>query len=466
MGAVAHHAGQKWEKMDGVQREPYVQQAQAANNGTNSVGKLNSLGIPIALLDEKIREKERMALQIKQLIAERVKIAEAVKALEKEEFYIISMMYFGCTLKGAYLPAELGMVKYSLQDGVMDRKHLYINIYPDIPLGAAYSVHSHTKKTHKLPMPPDAWGISCKDEISNIILSFIAAKENNILLFTDELTLPTVESMLREILKGHIKDDQMYVCPLSELFFNLKQASERHIMPKSTFPSALMAQYILQMDCFVATEGISCEFHDSEYNVQHCALSQATRWAYTLSKHCCLDMGIDCIPGKHIPSITKVKVQPDKSGTDATSATLPKPFETSLKQAEEPSSSTAKSPTIAFTSVAPERTVSLEKYNRSFDEIKAATREQVEQMCNRTETPSSSTTGQPIPPISYNNRMINPSSDPKIVVKQKKLEDICTDAKSEFVKCVTTLINNVQELVLADNAPSDQPQKDDVSSNA
>ncbi|XP_052900830.1 protein maelstrom homolog [Anopheles moucheti] len=475
MVAVAHHAGKEWEKMDGVQREPYVQQAQAANGISNSGGggPLNSLGIPMSLIDEKLHEKEAMTERKKHLIAERVKRSEAVKALEKEEFYIISMTYFGCTLKGVYLPAELGMVKYSLQDGVKDRKHLYINP-GEIPLGAAYSVHCHTEKTHKLPIPSNAWGTSSNDEVSEVLLSFLAAKDNILQLYTDENSLPSVESMLRGILKGHIKDEQLYVCPLPELFFNLKQAAELRFMTKSTFPSALTAQYILQMDCFVFTKGISCDYHEGEYNLQHCALSQATRWAYTISKYCCLEMGIDCIPGKHIPGC---------SSTDAKSAILPNPGEKSLNQAEEPSSSTnpsrdpklvakqkkledicidaklefVKCVTTLMNNVqevlsnATAKTdsyfmVSPEKYNRSFAQILEDTRKQIERICNSAETQSTSARAQWV--------WLNPSTR---YDHEKKLRDICTDAKSELLKCVITLMNNVQEVVLPNDAPSDKP---------
>uniref|UniRef100_A0A182VU07 Maelstrom domain-containing protein n=1 Tax=Anopheles minimus TaxID=112268 RepID=A0A182VU07_9DIPT len=262
--------------------------------------KLNSLGIPLSQVEQRLRSKNDHIRTIKNLITERVKSAESRNEIEKEEVYIISMGYFGRTLQGTYLPAELGVVKYSMQGGVMDRMHMYINP-GEMPLGAPLSVQTHTGKTHQLPIPPNAWGIADKNEVAVRLLSFLAADDEIPLLFTDELILPQVESMLRDILSECIQEKMLYVCPLSELFCSLKQATERHFMNKSTFPSALTAQYILQIDCYGYAVGISCEYHEKESNMLNCALSQATRWAYTISKYCCEHMGIDCVPGKHIP---------------------------------------------------------------------------------------------------------------------------------------------------------------------
>uniref|UniRef100_A0A182M763 Maelstrom domain-containing protein n=1 Tax=Anopheles culicifacies TaxID=139723 RepID=A0A182M763_9DIPT len=113
-----------------------------------------------------------------------------------------------------------------------------------MPTGARLSVQEHTGKTHLLPEPPNAWGIADMNEVAVRLLSFLGADDEIPPLFTDEETLDIVESMLREILKDCIMDKELYVCPLSELFCIMKQATERHFMNKSTFPSALTAHII------------------------------------------------------------------------------------------------------------------------------------------------------------------------------------------------------------------------------
>ncbi|XP_053663277.1 protein maelstrom homolog [Anopheles marshallii] len=299
MALITTEAGKIWEKMNAEQRGPYNQQAKNAQN-QGGLEKLNCLGIAISEIDNQLRSKEEHAQMITKLVADRVASAESRKELATEVVYIISLSYFGHTMQHKYIPAELGVVKYNLQSGVMDRLHLYFNP-GEIPLGAAHSMQTHTKQTHQLPLPPNAWGTTDKNEIAVKLISFLGADDEIPPLFTDEETLPIVEGMLRDLLDDCIENKMLYVCSMAELFCFLKQATERHFEGTATFPSTLMAQHILKMDSYGFALGISCEYHERELNMLNCALSQATRWAYTLSKYCCLQMGIECVPGKHIP---------------------------------------------------------------------------------------------------------------------------------------------------------------------
>ncbi|XP_052893442.1 protein maelstrom homolog [Anopheles moucheti] len=299
LALISADAGKIWEKMNAAQREPYIHRAKSVQN-EGGLEKLNSLGIAISEIDKQLRSKEEHVQMINKLVADRVARAESRKELAKEVVYIISLSYFGHAMQNKYIPAELGVVKYSLQCGVIDRLHMYFNP-GEIPLGAAHSVLTHTKETHQLPLPPDAWGTTDKNEVAVALISFLGAENEIPPLFTDEETLPIVEGMLRDLLDDCIENKMLYVCPMSELLCRLKQATERHFEGKATFPSALTAQHILKMDSYGFALGISCEYHERELNVLNCALSQATRWAYTLSKYCCLHMGIECVPGKHIP---------------------------------------------------------------------------------------------------------------------------------------------------------------------
>uniref|UniRef100_A0A182W4I4 HMG box domain-containing protein n=1 Tax=Anopheles minimus TaxID=112268 RepID=A0A182W4I4_9DIPT len=298
LAEVVPFAGTVWEKMDAEQRKPYIQQTKTSKG--QNVGPLNSLGILIKDVEEKLRAQKNKVQTITNAIADQVKSAEARHELEKEVFYVLSLTYFGCTFEGIYLPAELGVVKYNLECGVTDRMHMHIHL-DEIPLGAALSVQTHTKATHQLPLPPNALGKAFGEEVAQCLLNFLGATDEIPLLFTNDQTLPIVEVMLRQLLSDRITDEMLYVCPLSELFCKLKQAAERQFLGESYFPSALTAQYILQMDCYDYVMGISCDFHEKEFNFMHCALSQATRWTYIISKFCCPNMGIECIPGKHIP---------------------------------------------------------------------------------------------------------------------------------------------------------------------
>lgn len=300
MGEVGACAGKIWEKMDAVAREPFIQQSKVSQ--AKNPPQANSLGNQQSTIREKQLEKEAKAKKMNDLIAKRVK--DAKNELPKEVFYVISVAYFGRTLQGTYLPAELGVVKFCLEHGVMDRMHMYINL-SEIPVGAALSVNTHTKKTHNLPLPPNAFGTESSDEVAQCLLNFLALEEELPPLFTDEETLPIVEGMLRALLLNHVGEEPLYVFPLSELFDNMKLATERHPMNGRNDDPTLTAQYILKMDCYDYAIGISCDYHETVYNYLHCPLSQVTRWVYTITNACCTNLGIERMLGKHVPAMNK-----------------------------------------------------------------------------------------------------------------------------------------------------------------
>uniref|UniRef100_A0A182W4I3 HMG box domain-containing protein n=1 Tax=Anopheles minimus TaxID=112268 RepID=A0A182W4I3_9DIPT len=296
-------ASKIWERMDAAEREPYIQQANKEHGKANR-NKPNISGQGLSAAD-KLHAKKARAVMINEFVYEWVNNADINNELTMRVFYVISLSHFGCTLQCAYIPAELGIVKCSLQSGVMERMHMHIHL-DEIPLGAALSVQTHTKATHNLPLPPNALGIPFGEEVAQCLLNFLAEEEEIPLLFTNDLALPIVEGMLHKLLGHHINDKALYVCPLSALFSNLIEATEQHSKIGSTIPDSLSAQYILQMDCYEFSEGISCDYHEQQDDsFVYCVLSQVTRWAYIIFKYCCPHMAIEPILGKHMPGLSK-----------------------------------------------------------------------------------------------------------------------------------------------------------------
>jgi protein maelstrom len=79
--------------------------------------------------------------------------------IENEVFYFISCNYFCETLQGDIFPAEIGMAKYNLKDGVHDSIHMFVNP-GKLPLGTSNDAHEHSAKTHQLPIPPGTYRFS------------------------------------------------------------------------------------------------------------------------------------------------------------------------------------------------------------------------------------------------------------------------------------------------------------------
>uniref|UniRef100_A0A182KB73 Maelstrom domain-containing protein n=1 Tax=Anopheles christyi TaxID=43041 RepID=A0A182KB73_9DIPT len=298
---VAPIAGDIWAKMNAKQREPYNLQAKQDVTSPNSgKGKISNLGIPITEIEQDRRTKEDKVQRQKTLISTLVKNAASKNVLEKQEFYFISMAYFCRTIDGVYLPAELAVVRYSLEGGVKDRLHMFIN--PGrLPIGMAYEAQQHAEEDHQLPIPPNAMGETDFGDVAMKLFTFLLQDDELPLLFTDQKDVLVVENMLELILREHLDEMELNVCPLAELFFRLKQSVEQYMMDQTTFPSVHIAQQIITKDVYDYTKGISCEYHEEKDHVLYCPLSRCTRWAYVISDNCCQDMGIEPIPGKHVP---------------------------------------------------------------------------------------------------------------------------------------------------------------------
>uniref|UniRef100_A0A182WQS1 Maelstrom domain-containing protein n=1 Tax=Anopheles minimus TaxID=112268 RepID=A0A182WQS1_9DIPT len=236
-------------------------------------------------------------------LTELMKCAENLGALKNECFYIIAMEYFCRTIDDNYIPAELGLIKYSLKDGVVDQLHMHINP-GKIPRGLNYQAHHHAEETHHLPVPPNALGLTDYQEIADKLLRFIFPDDGrSYLLFTHGKEVHKVENMLRAFFGYAMDMIPMHVCSLSELFLKLQEGVQRYDKSMVVFRNSVTAQQHLDLDCFSFTSGLGCNYHQTNQLLNECALSRCMRWAYTISANCCRPLGIKLIPGRHCPDV-------------------------------------------------------------------------------------------------------------------------------------------------------------------
>lgn len=299
---VQQKASPHWNSMTNEEKEPYQKMATEHRKWLRDNGeKYTSQGIPLTMVEAEQKAKQAKGDLIKNTISDMLDKAVANNELEKLEFYFISFAYFCVTSGGTYIPAEMGLVRYSLKDGVMDKLHMFIDP-GKLPLGMAYDAKQHSESDHQLPIPPDAKGEKDNDEIILKMFSFLSQQEKMPPLFTETNDIRMVENILKGILnQGSMDENTLLVCPLSEMFYQLKRATESFGMDIKTFPSVHIAQAIIQKDVYEYTKDISCEFHEDQGNGKYCPLSRCVRWAYIISDSCCLDLSIEMKPGRHLP---------------------------------------------------------------------------------------------------------------------------------------------------------------------
>lgn len=299
---VQQEASPYWNAMSNVEKEPYQKMANEHREWLRQNGeKYTSQGVPLTMVEAEQKARLAKADLIKNTISDMLDKAVANNELEKLEFYFISFAYFCVTSGGTYIPAEMGVVRYSLKDGIMDKLHMFIDP-GKLPLGMAYDAQQHSESDHQLPIPPNAMGEKDNDEIILKLFSFLSQQEKMPPLFTETTEIKMVENILKGILnQGSMDENTLLVCPLSEMFFQLKNATETFGLDIKTFPSVHIAQAIIQKDVYEYTKDISCDVHEDKGNGKYCALSRCVRWAYIISDSCCLDLSIEMKPGRHLP---------------------------------------------------------------------------------------------------------------------------------------------------------------------
>lgn len=287
IGEVSPFASEVWQKMDAAQRERFFLLANQVQTG-------------VVRFEEKILERAQAKDATNELLQDRIKRAESRNELAKESFYLVSMGYFCCTIDDVYIPAEIGVIRYSLKCGVQERFHIIID-HEKLPVGMAYEARQHSEGTHALPLPPHGLGVKDYDEIALKLLAFLQAEDTIPMLFTAAKETPVTTSMLCDILGDHMQNRTLHICSVAELYMQLQHAAVRCNQDKPALKTVHIAQKLLDDDVFSYTEGISCDYHEDRSMLVHCPLSQCIRWAYTISRDCCTDMGIELISRVHKP---------------------------------------------------------------------------------------------------------------------------------------------------------------------
>ncbi|XP_058061493.1 protein maelstrom homolog [Anopheles bellator] len=290
-------AGEKWVKMNAQQRAPFEDKAKKNRDFGE---RLTAQGIPYSQVEAQKRERETKVLGHHQRLTELLQQATKKNALEKQDFFFISFAYFCEDSEGNYIPAEMAVVRFNLEQAVHDKLHVRIDPQR-LPLGMAYLATKHAEEDHKLPVPPNAKGETDLNMITSQLLSFLGQDSGELpMLFTDRDDVAKVESMLEWLFQG-TDEYNLAVCSLAEMFFQLKCSTESFGMDVKMFGSVHRAQQLITRDIYDYTTGIACDDHEAMDNVKNCPLSRCIRWAYVIADNCCLDLSIDLQPGRHVP---------------------------------------------------------------------------------------------------------------------------------------------------------------------
>ncbi|KAK6644730.1 hypothetical protein RUM43_000999 [Polyplax serrata] len=302
----AEECGPMWQELSEDEKQKYSKMALAEKNKMKGdfSEKFTSTGESF----DQVRKREQL-LQNKLQSCDK-EISTTIENMDQNKlptylFYLIHCNYYCKTDSDFYVPGELALCEFNLKDGIKRTYHVLINP-GKIPLGFAFEAQQNIKDIHGLPYPPYPEGNSNYSSIVNDILNFLnpGRLPNGQIppVYCLQNNINATESILQN-LSGEMGDSLFRVYPLHKLLFTLKNkcVENKHSIEEVLgFPVLTNAILEIEKDVFCYVPGISCDFHiNIEEKYQNCSLSIVQRFVYVICDHCCQELDIAIIPGKH-----------------------------------------------------------------------------------------------------------------------------------------------------------------------
>ncbi|CAH0387253.1 unnamed protein product [Bemisia tabaci] len=335
MAQVAEEAGPAWKEVSPEEKARYeaIAKQSKLQRKMDPKQKYTSYGETFSEVEQKQQTEERRNQEKKRNVEKIVQYLKPESTLRTKLFFVAHVNYYFVNNKdGFHVPAEVGLVKFNLEQGLQGAFHFFIKPYENyFPLGYAGEAKIHREKTHRIPL-------NVPDARQN--MTVVYKKIRQFLLGDDEpgasggelppvYTLSTDDSQNtseeavcdafkyiydlnnREYARNNPDAwmDEFKVYDLSKLFFELKcktgdYASSMGLNAgglKGKFPQQSLAESELRRDVFNYTPNIACQFHEDDDNMANCSLSFARRWVYLICDYCCQDLNIPLIPESHVP---------------------------------------------------------------------------------------------------------------------------------------------------------------------
>ncbi|XP_074595525.1 protein maelstrom homolog [Brevipalpus obovatus] len=303
VSAAYQAAGDTWRAMSEQEKERYKEKAKAINGGRR--------GRPMDISVHRGNDSEQVAEQRESLVMRDVRekwieefISCSVDELKVKPIYIISFNVMCNNADNEYIPLEVGIVKYTFEDGIKESLHMFVDAGP-APDGFAREAREHSLETHQIPLDGFApsTGYECVpyDKVLEKIDQFVveeklfAPSSGNIgvrpLFATphdqQELALIQSRSCLATIGKRAQNVDfakSFEVLDITKLLFNIYNK-----LGKGTFIGLCLDK--MSSTTFDYTPNTRCDFHD-EKDCKFCALSLSKKLAYLLSDNLCAELEI------------------------------------------------------------------------------------------------------------------------------------------------------------------------------
>ena len=208
--------------------------------------------------------ENKLKIKLNELMIQSIVHDKSIEVLKHQTFFVIFSHIFTHIEDTVclYIPAEVSIAKFSLQDGVLQVYHGFINP-GDIPRGYKGRCVEHSNFTHKIPLDGENLKYTEDEDLANDIKGFMSEEDK---LFVMPEFMEQVTGVLETITKrSKVSMSHLKLLPLPSFLFRLASAAGDNIIP-----SPIFAEDQLNKERFLYSPGFNCIWHEKMTESANC----------------------------------------------------------------------------------------------------------------------------------------------------------------------------------------------------
>lgn len=361
-------AGQVYKELSEDIKEAFKEKAKAINECKR--GKV--LNIPLQRgpdpMEVQVLRDSRIMDDIRERWVEEFVMGSSENELLEKPIYIISFNVMCHDAANEYIPLEIGIVKFTLLDGVVDKVHKFVDAGP-VPVGFASEARQHCESTHQIPFEDFALATGLDSVSYELIVEEIDAFIQEEELFDSSLGQSGVRPLFahpNDVREIGLIQARSCLATMGRRARNVNFARSLDVLDITKLLYHFYIKFNRQQFYPICVDkmtssrfdyiaGIGCKFHDDK-DCKFCALAQPTKLAFMLADNLCGLLGIPLTDNHTPPKTEELDIidykfrdhprKPKRFHNNRTEEKKP-PVQSGL---EPPSSSSSSSPIDAFNS--------------------------------------------------------------------------------------------------------------------
>jgi hypothetical protein len=319
--------GAEWAALSPEEKNKYKQRAQSRNaaaNGHVAAAPAGALSANSVTGDQTeangtVSQDDDVFEMVDALVTSDKTVAATRKVIIGSSNVIVK------TNEGQYFPVEIGLVRYSLAEGVT-AKYQQFTDPGDIPQGYMYKAKDHREKTHHIPENFDkAIGRRNRRKEFESLVDDMCIFMNDclfqfrgrtyILIFTrDDMVEQMSGTMSYYITESQHNEMQRMWDEMRVRVVDISILLNRLFAATGIAMARPLCADIPNMSTYDFTPG-SCDWHTADDN-NHCAQGVCMRWCYLMSDCLLASYELEPIPGQHLPIVDQTGITVEDADED------------------------------------------------------------------------------------------------------------------------------------------------------